>query len=227
MAVVHSMKTVNGSDLKYTGMTVGALMDMYASVSMDSSAVDILSGVLSSCAPEFDMATSPYQDSALLYVNILASTIGERITLNYSCSCDFKFSFDIDLSKVEVSNKENGPGSFIDAESRVWQLQYPPIDKYLRHKQAVQQNDKQAFQQNDLSIIVVTASDFVNAIDGQPLGENKIDELLALELDDLGKLLIAIAEQPDIELTLADVACPNCGTKHTGTTVRGLLDFFE
>ena len=227
MAVVHSMQTINGSDLKYTGLTVGALMDMYASVSMDSSPVDILSGVLSSCAPEFDMATSPYQDSALLYVNILASTIGERITLNYSCSCDFKFSFDIDLSKVEVSNKENGPGSFIDAESRVWQLQYPPIDKYLRHKQAVQQNDKQGFQQNDLSIIVVTASDFVNAIDDQPLGENKIDELLALELDDLGKLLIAIAEQPDIELALVDVACPSCGAKHVGTTVRGLLDFFD
>jgi hypothetical protein len=98
-------------------------------------------------------------------------------------------------------------------------LQYPPIDKYLRHKHAV--------QQNDLSIIVVTASDFVNAIDGQPLGENKIDELLALELDDLGKLLIAIDEQPDIELTLADVVCPSCGTEHTGITLRGLLDFFE
>ena len=219
MAVVHSLKTINGSDLKYTGMTVGALMDMCASVSMDSSAVDILSGVLSSCAPEFDMATSPYQDSALLYVNVLASTIGERITLNYSCSCDFKFGFDIDLSKVEVSNKENGPGSFIDAESRVWQLQYPPIDKYLRHKQAV--------QEKNFSVIVATASDFVNAIDGQPLGENKIDELLALDLDDLGKLLITIAEQPDIELTLADVVCPSCGTKHEGTTVRGLLDFFE
>ena len=219
MAVVHSMKTINGSDLKYTGMTVGALMDMYAAVSMDSSPADILSVVLAGCAPEFDMATSPYQDSALLYINILASTTGERVTLNYSCSCDFKFRFDIDLSKVEVSNKENGPGSFIDAESRVWQLQYPPIDKYLRHQQAV--------QQNDLSIIVVTASDFVNAIDGQPLGENKIDELLALDLDDLGKLLIAIAEQPDIELALADVVCPNCGTVHAGTTVRGLLDFFE
>ena len=219
MAVVHSLKTINGSDLKYTGMTVGALMDMCASVSMDSSAVDILSGVLSSCAPEFDMATSPYQDSALLYVNVLASTIGERITLNYSCSCDFKFGFDIDLSKVEVSNKENGPGSFIDAESRVWQLQYPPIDKYLRHKQEV--------QEKNFSVIVATASDFVNAIDGQPLGENKIDELLALDLDDLGKLLITIAEQPDIELTLADVVCPSCGTKHEGTTVRGLLDFFE
>lgn len=219
MAVMHSMKTINDSDLKYTGMTVGTLMDMYAAVSMDSSPVDILSGVLSSCAPEFDMATSPYQDSVLLYVNILASTIGERIPLNYSCSCDFKFSFDIDLSKVEVSNKENGPGSFIDADSRVWQLQYPTIDKYLRHKQAV--------QQNNLSIIVVTASDFVNAIDGQPLGENKIDELLALDLDDLGKLLIAIAEQPDIELTLADVVCPSCGTEHAGTTVRGLLDFFD
>lgn len=219
MAVVHSLKTINGSDLKYTGMTVGALMDMYASVSMDSSPADILSGVLASCAPEFDMATSPYQDSALLYVNILASTIGERITLNFSCSCDFKFGFGIDLSKAEVSNKENGPGTFIDAESRVWQLQYPPIDKYLRHQHAV--------QQNNLSIIVVTASDFVKAIDGQPLGENKIDELLALDLDDLGKLLIAIAEQPDIELTLADVACPSCGTEHTGITLRGLLDFFE
>jgi hypothetical protein len=219
MAVVHSLKTINGSDLKYTGMTVGAIMDMYAAVSMDSSPADILSGVLASCAPEFDMATSPYQDSALLYVNILASTIGERITLNYSCSCGFKFGVDIDLSKVEVSNKENGPGTFIDAESRVWQLQYPPIDKYLRHKHAV--------QQNNLSIIVVTASDFVNTIDGQPLGENKIDELLALELDDLGKLLIAIDEQPDIELTLADVVCPSCGTEHTGITLRGLLDFFE
>lgn len=219
MAVVHSMKTINGSDLKYTGMTVGALMDMYASVSMDSGPADILSGVLASCAPGFDMATSPYQDSALLYVNILASTIGERVTLNYSCSCDFKFSFDIDLSKVEVSNKENGPGSFIDAESRVWQLQYPPIDKYLRHQQAL--------QQNNLSIVVVTASDFVKAIDGQPLGENKIDELLALDLDDLGKLLIAIAEQPDIELALADIVCPSCGTAHAGTTIRGLLDFFE
>lgn len=219
MAVMHTMKTIDGSDLKYTGMTVGALMDMYASVSMDSGPADILSGVLSSCAPEFDMATSPYQDSALLYVNILASTIGERVTLNYSCSCDFNFSFDIDLSKVKVSNKENGPGTFIDAESRVWQLQYPPIDKYLRHQQAV--------QQNDLSIIVVTASDFVNAIDDQPLGENKIDELLALDLDDLGKLLIAIAEQPDIELALAAVVCPSCGTVHAGTTVRGLLDFFE
>jgi hypothetical protein len=111
MAVVHSMKTIDDSDLKYTGMTVGAIMDMYAAVSMDSSPADILSGMLASCAPEFDMATSPYQDSASLYVNILASTIGERITLNYSCSCDFKFGVDIDLSKAEVSNKENGPGT--------------------------------------------------------------------------------------------------------------------